>query len=53
MLWTDHGLMKNEKSSVHLSSCGKNSGKKEAHEQRQQGEKKLLPLSEERAMPIG
>ena len=53
MLWTNHGLMKNEKSSVHLSSCGKSSGKKEAHEQRQQSEKNLLPLSEERTRPIG
>ena len=42
MFWTNHGLTKNEKSSVHLSSCGKNSEKNVAHEPCKQDEEKLL-----------
>ncbi|HUZ59427.1 MAG TPA: hypothetical protein VMU83_11655 [Hanamia sp.] len=42
MFWTNHGLTKNEKSSVHLSSCGKNSEKNVAPERRKQQEEKLL-----------
>ena len=40
MFLTNHGPTKNEKSSVHLSSCGKNNGKSETHGQHLQGEEK-------------
>jgi hypothetical protein len=42
MFWTNHGLPKNEKSLVLLSSCGKKSEKNVAHEPCKQGKEKLL-----------